>query len=90
MQNSASARKRNALGLTVFVLVASGFAKACKPAQKLFLELEIRCSIRLRYRAFCCDSLLFGGRRGLGVAAAVLCSPFSVRNILAEKLKTGC
>src|SRR5438034_780915 len=31
MQNSATGRKRNAFGLTVFVLVKQRFAKACKP-----------------------------------------------------------
>src|SRR5260370_3870724 len=32
-----------------FSLVELHFAKACKAAQKLFLQLEIRCSIRLSY-----------------------------------------
>jgi hypothetical protein len=49
MQNSATGRKRNALGLTVFVLVQERFAKVCKPAQKLILQLQIRCFIRLSY-----------------------------------------
>jgi hypothetical protein len=35
-------------------------------------------------------SLLFGTWRGLGFADAAMCRSFLVRNILAEKLKTGC
>jgi len=33
----------------------------------------------------CSDSLLFGGSRGVGIAAAALYRPFSALNILAEK-----